>query len=247
VTLTWVCTDPGGSGAVHPSVQQAIIGEGLNLSATGECEDNAGNASHDTQTGINIDRTKPTNVTFVSGIADGSSFYFGSVPSAPTCTAIDTLSGMLSCLVSGYGTAVGPHTLTATATDQAGNMETKTISYTVLGWNLYGFFAPVDRPNTMNVTKSGSTVPLKFQAFAGPAELTSTSIVVQPLMVSKVDCSTGSTLDTIEATATGGTSLRYEGGQFIYNWKTSGAAGSCWRVTVLTIDGSTLNALFKLK
>src|SRR4029077_9251697 len=74
VTLTWVCADPGGSGIVHASVQEVITGEGSNLSATGECQDNAGNTSHDTHTGVNIDRTKPTNVTFVGGIADGSSF-----------------------------------------------------------------------------------------------------------------------------------------------------------------------------
>jgi hypothetical protein len=36
-------------------------------------------------------------------------------------------------------------------------------------------------------------------------------------------------------------------GQFIYNWKTPNFAGKCYRVTMTTIDGSSLVAYFKLK
>ena len=46
---------------------------------------------------------------------------FGAVPAAPTCTGTDQLSGPAGCPVTGYSTAVGTHTLTATATDLAGN------------------------------------------------------------------------------------------------------------------------------
>ena len=49
--------------------------------------------------------------------------------------------------------------------------------------------------------------------------------------------------------ATGGTSLRYDtmGSQFIYNWKTPTGAGTCYNVTISSIDGSSKTALFKLK
>ena len=42
---------------------------------------------------------------------------------------------------------------------------------------------------------------------------------------------------------------RYDttGGQFIYNWKTPGSAGQCYRVTMATQDLTTLVAYFKLK
>jgi hypothetical protein len=81
---------------------------------------------------IKLDKTAPNNFQFVGGINDGDSFPFGSVPDEPTCTADGAVSGLASpCQVTGYGTAVGPHTLTATATDNAGNEGTSEISYTV--------------------------------------------------------------------------------------------------------------------
>jgi hypothetical protein len=53
--------------------------------------------------------------------------------------------------------------------------------------------------------------------------------------------------DEIETTVTDVGGLRYTGGQFIYNWKTPKTAGSCYRVTMITQDGSSLLAYFKLK
>ena len=46
-----------------------------------------------------IDKTAPTLPTFSAGISSGDSFYFGSVPVAPTCTSTDAVSGIASCTV----------------------------------------------------------------------------------------------------------------------------------------------------
>jgi methionine-rich copper-binding protein CopC len=59
VTVTWSCTDSG-SGVVNATVSQTISTEGEDQSATGACEDHAGNIASNTQTGINIDKTAPT-------------------------------------------------------------------------------------------------------------------------------------------------------------------------------------------
>ena len=101
----------------------------------------------------------------------------------------------------------------------------------------------------LNTVKGGSTVPLKFEVFAGSTELTSTS-VVQSFNTQKISCTSGDgTEDAIEVVSTGGTSLRYDstGGQFIQNWKTPTGAGKCYSATVTTIDGSSITALFKIK
>jgi hypothetical protein len=101
----------------------------------------------------------------------------------------------------------------------------------------------------VNVVKSGSTVPIKFELFKGSTELTATSNVQQPLKAVGVTCNS-TTSDDIELIATGGTSLRYDatGGQFIYNWQTpSGKAGTCYKVTISALDGSSQTALFRLK
>jgi hypothetical protein len=214
----------------------------------GACTNNAGLTTNAAPLIVKLDKVPPT-LTWSGGPANSGSYYFGSVPAAPTCTSVDPLySGPNGCTVTGYGTAVGPHTMTATALDVAGNSYSETRSYTVLAWTLTGFFQPVDMGGVFNVVKSGSTVPLKFRIHAGPTELTDTASV-KSLTYAQVNCDAAAPLDEIEAVATGGTSLRYDasGGQFIYNWKTPSTAGKCYRVTMATQDLSTLVAYFKLK
>ena len=219
----------------------------VNCSAT----DDAGNTANGSFTVTVEDTTPPNNITFNGGISDGAEFYYGDVPAQPTCSASDVV-GLKDCVVTGYSTNVGTHTLTATATDNAGNSATKTLSYTVKAWTFNGFFQPVDMNNVINTVKGGSTVPIKFELFKGTTELTATSNVKQPLTAKQINCgslaSTGT--DEIELTATGGTSLRYDttGGQFIYNWQTpKGPVGSCYAVTISAQDGSSKTAYFKLK
>jgi len=249
VIVNWSCSDI--VGVVAASVSQTISSEGSAQSATGTCEDTSGNTASDTQTGINIDLTDPT-LTWNGGPADGASYIFGSVPAAPTCTAADALSGPNGCAVTNYGTTVGSHTMTATAYDKAGNSKVETRSYTVLAWTLKGFYQPVDMPTlttiVWNTVKNGSTVPLKFEIFAGSTEQTDVS-AVDSLTYAQIACNATAPQDEIETVATGGTVLRYDstGGQFIFNWKTPNTASKCYRVTMTALDGSTLSAFFKLK
>ena len=247
VTVTWACSD-GLSGTATSSVDDTK-GEGVGQTASGTCFDNAGNSASASVSNINVDKTVPFNVTFVGGPAAGGTYYFGSVPAAPTCTAEDALSGVASCTVTGHGSTVGTHTMTATAVDNAGNRETSSRSYSVLAWTARGFYSPVDMNGVVNTVKAGSTVPLKFEVFAGSTELTDVAIVSE-IKVSKITVPTATPTDEIEITATGGTSLRYDsiGGQFIYNWSTKGlTAGQCYQITLKLQDGSTIVAYFKMR
>jgi len=232
--------------------------EGDNVSNnSGTVEDVAGNVSNNASSGpFKIDLSDPTNVQFSGGPDAGSSHFFGSVPAAPTCTAEDAVSGMPAgggCVVTGYSTAVGSHTMTATATDNAGRTATATRSYTVKPYTLNGFYQPIDMNDTVNTVKNGSTVPVKFELFAG-SELTSTSAVTS-IKSTPISCASlsGDPEDAIETVATGGTSLRYDttAGQFIYNWTTPKGAtqvGKCYSLTMSAADNSsTLTAYFKLK
>src|SRR5688500_2800505 len=100
----------------------------------------------------------------------------------------------------------------------------------------------------LNVAKNGSTVPLKFEVFAGDTELTNVAFIKQSF-VQTLTCGTGVVNDDIENYATGGTSLRYDttGGQFIFNWQTPKTPGACYKITLMTQDGQTISANFKLK
>jgi hypothetical protein len=189
-------------------------------------------------------------VSWNSAIPNDAKYYFGQVPSAPSCSATDALSGVTGdCSVSGYSTAVGHHTLSASASDMAGNETTLTSSYDVLAWTLKGFYQPVDMGGVWNTVKGGSTVPLKFEAFVGSSEITDVATLGATFAVRGVACDSHAEADAIEMTTTGGTTLRYDSsaGQFIQNWQTPKKAGTCYSVSMTAADGSSLKALFKLK
>jgi hypothetical protein len=244
VTVDFTCAD-GGSG-IDTCEGDVTLGEGEDQSATGTATDVAGRTASDTVIDIDIDKTDPL-VSLVGG--PSGSYVFGSDPAAPTCSASDALSGLASCVVTGGGTTVGSHSYVATATDNAGNSATATLSYTVLAWNTLGYYAPVDMGGVLNTVKGGSTVPLKFELFAGPTELTTTSAVAS-FKTREINCNSAEGVaDAIEILSTGGTSLRYDstGGQFVQNWKTPVGAGRCYSATMTSLDGSTISALFKIK
>jgi hypothetical protein len=209
----------------------------------GSCTNDAGLTTNATPLTVKLDKTPPT-LNWSNGPADGASYYFSFVPAAPTCTAADDTSGPNGCSVTGHGTTVGTHTMTAKAYDAAGNSYSEQRTYTVLAWTPTGFYRPVDMNGVWNTVKGGSTVPLKFNVYAGSTELTSTSVV--SAYYKMVTCN-GGPEDTVELVATGGTSLRYSDSQFIYNWQTPKLPGKCYMVTVETMDGSTIVANFKLK
>ncbi|MGE3797820.1 MAG: PxKF domain-containing protein, partial [Thermomicrobiales bacterium] len=115
--------------------------------------------------------------------------------------------------------------------------------------SLNGFYPPVDMPiggiiwNTVN---AGSTVPLKFEVFAGGLELADLSSITE-MSFQTVSCAIDAPENGIEQLVSGESSLSYSGGQFRQNWKTPDAPGTCYKVTVSTVQGSGISAYFKLE
>ena len=245
VTVSFTCNDA--LSGVNTCTAPVTLGEGAVQSVTGSVTDKAGNTASFTVSGLNIDNTAPS-ITWNGGPAADGVYDFGFVPAAPTCSASDALSGPDGCAVSGYAATVGMHTLTAQAFDKAGNEKVEKRTYTVLAWTLKGFYQPVDMGGVYNTVKGGSTIPLKFEIFAGDTELTDPAYV-QSLTYTTAACVSSFGTDEIETLVTGNTSLRYDAvaGQFIFNWKAPSGAGKCYRVTMTTKDGSTLVAYFKMK
>jgi hypothetical protein len=144
---------------------------------------------------------------------------------------------------------VGFRTITATVTDKDGDSGTKTLQVQVIfDWN--GFFQPVDNDN-LNVARAGSAIPIKFNL--GGYQGLAIFYVGDPNSYpnsSKVNCSAiNEDLDTIEETVNaGGSSLTYDfsANQYVYVWKSDKAwAGTCRRLDVKLIDGTTHSAFFK--
>ena len=121
VTVNWSCTD-GGSGVVSAAVSQTVTTEGTNQSATGTCQDLAGNVATNTQTGINIDKTAPTATASVSPSANASGWNNTDV--TVTFTGNDSGSGIAFCsaavIVSAEG--AGQTSPSGTCTDLVGHV-----------------------------------------------------------------------------------------------------------------------------
>ncbi|MEO7839411.1 MAG: PxKF domain-containing protein [Anaerolineales bacterium] len=168
------------------------------------------------------------------------------LPVAYSASGACTNSGATFTMTSGSGVCTVRYNQAGNGNYNAATEVTESVA--AAAWTLKGFYQPVDMNGIWNTVKNGSTVPLKFEIFAGSTELTDVS-AVKSIIAVQISCTSTGTEDAIEITATGSTVLRYDstGGQFIYNWKTPSTANKCYRVTMTALDGSKLEALFKLK
>ena len=120
VAVNWSCSDSG-SGVVSAAVSQTISTEGTNQSATGTCQDLAGNVASNTQSGINIDKTAPTAIATVvpSPNANG----WNNTDVTVTFTGTDAGSGIASCSAAVAISTEGANqsSSSGTCTDLAGN------------------------------------------------------------------------------------------------------------------------------
>src|SRR5215831_3051689 len=104
---------------------------------------------------------------------------------------------------------------------------------TIASWNVTGFYSPVSMSTTVwNTIKGGSTVPLKFNIYAGTVQKTNIAAVqggsISAFQVNCIGGAVSNATDILEDT--GASALRYDttGQQFIENWKTPKGAGVCY-------------------
>jgi hypothetical protein len=122
---------------------------------------------------------------------------------------------------------IGPKTIQVTVTDDDGGYDVETHNILVK-YNFDGFYAPVDRPNTMNVSKAGQAIPLKWRLTDANGTPVS-DVVAVTIRAKDLGCATGATTDLLEEYASGASGLQNQGdGRYQFNWKTpSTYAGSC--------------------
>jgi hypothetical protein len=188
---------------------------------------------------------------------------FSEVPFTVRATASSglgvTFGGSGNCSVTPGGTVTmqhyGPCSVTAVQGGDVNYQPAQDVSreFTISAWTIQGFHSPVgmSQNNTpvWNVVKGGSTVPLKFNIYAGAVEQTALSAVNGgSVALFTVSCQPGNAAElAAEIDNTGGTSLRYDGTQFIQNWKTPKKAGLCYAVRMTARDGSMITGYFRTK
>jgi hypothetical protein len=126
VTVTFSCTDVGGSGVGDVSGPTTLSGEGAGQQVTGSCIDAAGNGSSDTVKDVNIDLTAPT----IEGVASPAPNQAGwnNTPVSVSYICDDGLSGIESCGPDETLSADGiDRSSTGSAVDEAGNSASATV------------------------------------------------------------------------------------------------------------------------
>jgi uncharacterized repeat protein (TIGR01451 family) len=165
----------------------------------------------------------------------------------PAATASDNCSTptITYSQASGSTFPVGTTTVTATATDAAGNHSSCSFHVNVL-YDFTGFFSPVSNPPTLNAVQAGKGVPLKF-SLSGDKGL-NIFAPNNPYSVS-LNCNTNDpSVDVTETLNTGGSSLSFSGDQYNYVWKTQNSwAGTCRQFVMTLNDGTVHTANFKFK
>jgi hypothetical protein len=249
VTFVWSAVDPAladasaGSGVkTGPApATSAFNTTGTGLSASSQATDYAGNPGSGSVSGVNVDATAPT-AQFVD--CPSSPLILGSPASTVHWTAADIGSGLASAS-SGSVTldtsSVGSKTAYSPAPeDNVGHTGTPASCTYTVGFNFAGLFAPIDRPNTMNVSKAGQAIPLKWRLtdyFGNPV----TSLASITVKVASIACSYGSgTPDEVEEYAAGSSGLQNLGdGYYQFNWKTpTSYAGSCKQLNLDLGEGT---------
>jgi hypothetical protein len=150
-----------------------------------------------------------------------------------------------------FSHAAGTYSYTVTDANSCTATTTGTVTTPNI-WTINGFYQPVDMlpSGVVNTVKGGSTVPLKFNIYAGGVERTSVSDVQGgTCQLFEQNCSAGTEDPMGDLPNTGATALRYDttGHQFIQNWQTPKGANHCYVVRMTAIDGSVITAYFKTK
>jgi large repetitive protein len=243
-------------------------GEGTNVTVGSPAfTDRAGNtaaANTATSEGFKIDKTVPTlnpsvspNTVVLNGnalvSANASDPPPGSGLASSSCGAVDTTTVTLNG---------NPRSVSCTATDVAGNSNTKSASYTVIfGFDVTGagFLQPINYTAHQTATtagtdvstfKGGSTVPVKFVLKDANGNVVQTASAPQWMTPTKGNATNQLVDEPVYTdTPTSGGTYKWDGSQYHYNWGTpkSGAAGFYWRIGVKLEDGQTYFVKISLK
>lgn len=210
--------------------------------------DDVGNVTTKTVNITNIDKEKP--VIYIITPIDGTTYTLNQKVLA-NWSATDTLSGITSANGTVTGgeaidtSSVGSNVFTVTASDKAGNITTKTVTYKVI-YAFGGILQPLDSSGS-NTFKAGSTIPIKFQLKdANNKYLTNVSAKIFYTKISN-----GSSSAEQDGVSSGSSNsdnkFRCDGNQYIFNLSTKGWATGTYQLTIKLDDGTSYTVQIRSK
>lgn len=244
VTVHFTATDSlSGIDTVTPD--QKISAEGADQSVTGTATDRAGNTASFTAGNINIDKTKPE--ININTPEEGSEYILNENITADW-TAIDNLSGIDTAkgnVPSGSAlntASVGANTFTVEAVDQAGNRQTKTVTYYVR-YNYSGLLEPIGEDGGKEF--KGNTVPVKFRLTDANGRAATNATAELYL----TNAGGGGEIEALSTSnATTGNLFRFDSDeeQYIFNLNTRDLEAGDWRLRVSLDDRTSKSATITL-
>jgi hypothetical protein len=216
-------------------------------------EDATGNTGWMTGKGILVDSytpssPPPTPSVVIKQPIDGGTYSLGqSLAASYLCTSTVIVQSCSGPVVNGAAvdtSTLGTKTFEVDAQDVFGTKSSKTAKYSVV-YNFGGFQSPIN-PNTLNVVKSGSSVPVKFSLHGNYGS----GILASGYPKSgTVPCGgTATVTDTTSSTGSGGLQYDATTDTYTYVWQTQKAwSGTCRELLVVLSDGVVHRASFQFK
>ncbi|MBI1920160.1 MAG: PxKF domain-containing protein [Geobacter sp.] len=241
VTVSFDCADSG-AGIAACTSPVTVTMEGQDQIITGRAIDKVGKTAEVPVT-LNIDKTPP--VITISGVEDGAVYTPCNVP-VPSYSVTDSssrVSSQNSTLTGGNANGTGAFIYTVTASDNAGNIITRSVYYKV-EYSFGGFEAPV---TLLKPFKQGSTVPVKLTIADGCENSISTAIVTLTLQLYSGETPVGDPIDATSNVPDSGNLFRYTDGHYIYNLSTGNLQSGSYVVSVTLDDGSTKTITLQIK
>jgi hypothetical protein len=209
--------------------------------AVGGCVNNAGLRTN-AYFAYKFDATPPSLAPMVS---PSTVRLNGSATASPN--ASDSLSGVDTAGCDPVDTnTVGTHSVSCTATDQAGNEASESVSYMV-EYGFSGFAEPV-QTDAVNVAKAGRAIPLKWRVTDADGNPV-TNLENVSVTTAGVACDIGESADVVAEYATGKSGLQNLGdGYYQFNWSTPKSYARSCKVLHLDLgDGSDHTAEFRFE
>jgi large repetitive protein len=189
-----------------------------------------------------IDKTKPT----LAPVVTPNPVTLGGTATVAS-NANDTLSTLDTQSCGALNTStVGTKSVTCTATDKAGNSDSKTVNYSVqFGWN--GFLQPInDTAHQTGLTQSrfklGSTVPAKFVLRNAAGQIVQQATNPTFTRTNRLRaCDANAVSEPLpgDILPDGGATYGWDGNQYHYNWSTKGIKDTgVYRIYANLADGT---------
>ena len=231
-----------------------VLGTTVSITAAGSCTITAHQAGNDdflpaedVSQSFQIQQAVPVIQWSPAALMSGTPLGPSQLNATATGVGGTPLSGSFAYTPSaGTSFAAGTVTLSTQFTPASPNYTgaARSVSITVSGaMNFSGFYLPIKNMPYINNVMAGSAVPVKFTlgAYRGLNVLqggapTSTT----------VECPASAPSNTVRPGIAGSSGLKAVGSSYTYVWKTSPSwGGTCRRLVVTLVDGSTHEALFR--